>query len=61
MLKNKNIERLVVIAEGLGELNDNVVFLGGAVSNLYINDYAQPSPERVKRIINFMQKLPAIK
>lgn len=40
MLKNENTERLEIIAEGLGELVDQVVFLGGAVSNLYINDPA---------------------
>lgn len=35
-----NIERLQEVAEGLDELNEKVVYVGGSVSQLYVNDEA---------------------
>lgn len=40
MLINANIEKIEIIAEGLGDLLDEVVFVGGAVASLYIDDPA---------------------
>jgi len=35
---NTNIEMLQIVANGLGELKDDVVFVGGAVAELYADD-----------------------
>lgn len=42
MLKNTRINRLVTkkIALALGELNEQVVYVGGAVVSLYVDDPA---------------------
>lgn len=45
MLNDENIERLEIVANGMGELADKMVFLGGAVTNLYIDD---PAAERIR-------------
>ena len=37
---SSNNERLKVVAEGLGELNSRVVFVGGCVAQLYVTDPA---------------------
>lgn len=37
---SKNIEMLAVVANGLGEMKDEVVFVGGSVAELYANDPA---------------------
>lgn len=34
-MTNTNIEMLQTVANGLGELKDGVVFVGGAVAELY--------------------------
>jgi len=47
MLKNINLNKKVIItiASALGELNPEVIYVGGAVVSLYIND---PSAEDVR-------------
>ena len=42
MLKNTQINRLAIrkIAQALGELNEQVVYVGGAAVSLYIDDPA---------------------
>lgn len=40
----RNVEMLVRAARALGELRDEVVFVGGAVVDLYITDPAAPRP-----------------
>ncbi|MFA7230599.1 MAG: hypothetical protein WC071_04965 [Victivallaceae bacterium] len=45
MLDNENIARLELIADGMGELVDKMVFLGGSVTNLYIDD---PAAEHIR-------------
>lgn len=37
---SKNIEMLAVVANGLGEMRNEVVFVGGSVAELYANDPA---------------------
>lgn len=37
---SKNIEMLAVVANGLGEMKNEVVFVGGSVAELYANDPA---------------------
>lgn len=37
---SSNLERLKIIAEGLGELNKHVVFIGGSVAELYADNPA---------------------
>lgn len=39
-MEKTNIERLQDVAEGLGELNEKVVYVGGSVAQLYVNDEA---------------------
>lgn len=39
---NDNIKRLIKIAEGLGELCNEMVFVGGTVTSLYVNDKSAP-------------------
>ena len=39
---NDNIKRLIKIAEGLGELCNEMVFVGGTVTSLYSNDKSAP-------------------
>lgn len=39
-MENNNLERLLLIAEGLGELIHKVVFVGGSVAELYADDPA---------------------
>lgn len=39
-----NIRRLKVIAEGLSDLLKDVVFVGGAVAELYADDPANDNP-----------------
>lgn len=47
MLKNTLINRAIIqkIAHALGELNERVVFVGGAVVSLYVDD---PSADDVR-------------
>jgi hypothetical protein len=40
----RNVEMLVRVAKALGELKDEVVFVGGAVVDLFITDPAAPRP-----------------
>ena len=39
---NKSLEMVQIIAKGLGDLKDEVVFVGGAIVALYIDDEAAP-------------------
>ncbi|MCK4746292.1 MAG: hypothetical protein KAT15_04625 [Bacteroidales bacterium] len=39
-MPNANMTMLQVISTGLGELNDDIVFIGGAVAELYADDPA---------------------
>ncbi len=41
---NNNIEMVANIAKALEEINDEVVFIGGAVTAFYIDDPAAPEP-----------------
>lgn len=41
-MSSKNIHMLEMVAKGLGELKNEVVFIGGAVTSLYIDDNAAP-------------------
>lgn len=43
-MNRTNRERLKTVAQALGELKDEVVFLGGAVVGLYATDPAAPDP-----------------
>ncbi|MCM0605933.1 MAG: hypothetical protein KA715_07560 [Xanthomonadaceae bacterium] len=42
MSPKNNIHMLEMVAKGLGKLKDEVVFVGGAVTSLYIDDKAAP-------------------
>lgn len=42
---NNNLTAIKSIAQVLGEINDDVVFVGGATVELYINDKAAPVPQ----------------
>lgn len=42
MKVHKNVLMLQEVAKGLGPLKDEVVFVGGAVTSLYVNDPAAP-------------------
>lgn len=44
MKANQNIAMLEVVAAALGDLCDEVVFIGGATTALYIDDPASPPP-----------------
>ena len=52
MLKNTHINREAtkIIARALGELNERVVYVGGAVVSLYINDPAADDVRPTKDI-----------
>lgn len=52
MLKNQSINLKVVekVANSLGELNDEVIYVGGAVVSLYITDEAAEQPRPTKDI-----------
>lgn len=39
-MMSSNLNRLKVIADGLGELRHDVVFVGGSVAELYADDPA---------------------
>ena len=39
-MAESNIDKLQIIAEGLGNLNEQVVYVGGAVAQLYVTDPA---------------------
>ena len=39
-MTHKNIEMLQTVANGLGELKDNMIFVGGSVAELYANNPA---------------------
>ena len=39
-MKKTNIERLQDVAEALDELNERVVYVGGSVAQLYVDDEA---------------------
>ncbi len=41
---SRNVEMLVRAAQALGALKDEVVFVGGAVVDLFITDPAAPRP-----------------
>jgi len=62
MLKNTRINLGVIriIATALGELNERVVYVGGAVVSLYIND---PAAEDVRptKDIDIISKIISIK
>ena len=49
-MKDPNRENLRVVAEALGELREDVVFLGGAVVGLFITDNAAPRPRTTKDV-----------
>jgi len=40
----RNIEMLIQVARGLGDLRPEVVFVGGAVVELFVTDPAAPRP-----------------
>ena len=42
---NTNLLRLKDIAVALGEIKNDVVFVGGATVGLYIDDFAAPIPQ----------------
>jgi len=42
---NKNLDAIKSIAEALKEINSEVVFVGGATVELYIDDKAAPTPQ----------------
>lgn len=52
MLKNTLLNKSVIktVAEGLGELNQRVVYVGGAVVSFYINDPAADDVRPTKDI-----------
>ncbi|MEZ4892558.1 MAG: hypothetical protein R3A50_11760 [Saprospiraceae bacterium] len=52
MLKNSAINQAVIrkIAHALGELNEQVIYVGGAVVGLYINDPAADDVRPTKNI-----------
>ena len=39
-MMSSNLERLKIIADGLGELNRQVAFVGGSVAELYADNRA---------------------
>lgn len=41
IMQSHNVSRLETVAEGLGELNEYVVYVGGAVAELYVTDPAK--------------------
>jgi hypothetical protein len=41
-MNRTNREHLIIVEQALGEISDKVVFLGGAVVNLYAQDPAAP-------------------
>ncbi len=43
-----NIEMLEIAADGLGELVEEVVFLGGCAAGLLVTDPAAPLPRETK-------------
>ena len=52
MLKNQTINIKVVekVAFALGELNDDVIYVGGAVVSLYVTDAGAEQPRPTKDI-----------
>ena len=49
---SKNIEMLSIVANGLGEIKDEVVFVGGSVAELYADDSASSEKnERQKKYL----------
>ena len=57
-----NIRRLVTIAEGLGTLREEMVFVGGTVTSLYADDQAEfknmaPSKTDSPTRVNGMRKM----
>ncbi|MEO5971264.1 MAG: hypothetical protein ABIQ95_15160 [Bdellovibrionia bacterium] len=42
MKTNKSVEMIEIIAQGLGDLVSQVIFVGGATIGLYIDDAAAP-------------------
>jgi hypothetical protein len=59
MPKN-NIEMLQTVADGLGELKDEIVFVGGAVAELYVDDPAS-SDIRPTQDVDFTIELSSYK
>lgn len=49
-MPSANIERLQNVAEGLGELNEKMVYVGGAVAELYVTDPASTDIRPTKDI-----------
>lgn len=49
-MTSTNIEMLQTVANGLGELKDKVVFVGGAVAELYADDPAAPDIRPTKDV-----------
>ena len=45
----RNIEMLEIVAEGLGELLEEVVFVGGATVTLYVTRSHRPRSQTDKR------------
>ena len=39
-MPSDNIDMLQIVADGLGDLKDEIVFVGGAVAELYADDPA---------------------
>ncbi len=56
-MKNTTINLGVIrrIAQGLGSLNEKVVYVGGAVVSLYINDPAADDVRPTKDVDIFLQ------
>lgn len=44
MKQNENIAMLEEVAEALGDLREEIVFVGGATTAFYVDDPASPSP-----------------
>lgn len=49
-MQSHNISRLESVAEGLGELNKSVVYVGGAVAELYVTDPAKTDIRETKDV-----------
>jgi len=49
--KQKSIEAIKIIAQILGDLNDQVVYVGGAVAALYADDPGAPEIRPTKMLI----------
>jgi len=50
--KNPNIDILMLVVEMLGELSDEMVFLGGCTTGLLITDQASPQCVKQKMLMS---------